>query len=115
MSTYFKCAFNGFSKADKGRFKRKEIKMKDVVFESQKACEREMIYQLVKTPAVTHLKGGKRGNVYSILALEKIGEDVESNFVYDVSRIEKNARELLERVKCARPELPLKGFLQDLI
>ena len=78
-------------------------------------AEPEMIYQLVKTPAVTFTGSAKHKNVYSILALEKCGENVKSNFIYDISRTDKTAHEILENIRAANPNFPAEDFISGIL
>lgn len=81
----------------------------------QTATKNETIYQLVKTPAITFAGGGKFRSVYSILALEKDGDNVRSDFIYDISRTGKTAREILEKLQSAHPELPVNTYISEIL
>ena len=76
---------------------------------------KETVYQLVKTPALTHLGDERFSTVYSILELEIAGEDVKSNFIYDVSRCKESAEKILKKVESAGGDEPIIAVLESVM
>ncbi len=57
------------------------------------------VFQLIETPPIDN----KSSSVYSILALYSDGEVISSRFAYDISRVRKNAEQLLGTLQSSSP------------
>ena len=63
----------------------------------------ETKYQLVCTPEIVKSANILYSNVYSLLRLEVFDDTVQTNFLYDISRIKAVAASILDKVELEQP------------
>ncbi len=60
-------------------------------------------YQLVETPALD-CENSNFKTVYSVLEVTQKGDDIETEFIYDISRIRSSAEEIMRSIECCENE-----------